>query len=65
HWKPGMNRYRPMRECETVAVACGTAGQSRKTPIPTSTCQRNDMFPSMRRIQGFDGAYLLRRVAGD
>lgn len=26
---------------------------------------RNEMFPSMRRIQGFEGAYLLRRVAGD
>jgi heme-degrading monooxygenase HmoA len=26
---------------------------------------RNEMFPSMRRIQGFEGAYLMRRVAGD
>jgi heme-degrading monooxygenase HmoA len=26
---------------------------------------RNEMFPSMRRIQGFEGAYLLRRVAGE
>ncbi len=26
---------------------------------------RNEMFPSMRRIQGFEGAYLLRRAAGD
>ena len=26
---------------------------------------RDEMFPSMRRIQGFEGAYLLRRVAGD
>ncbi len=26
---------------------------------------RNEMFPSMRRIQGFEGAYLLRRVAGN
>jgi heme-degrading monooxygenase HmoA len=25
---------------------------------------RNEMFPSMRRIQGFEGGYLLRRVAG-
>lgn len=25
---------------------------------------RNEMFPSMRRIGGFEGAYLLRRVAG-
>ena len=23
---------------------------------------RNEMFPSMRRVQGFEGAYLLRRV---
>jgi hypothetical protein len=26
---------------------------------------RNEMFPSMRRIQRFEGAYLMRRVAGD
>jgi heme-degrading monooxygenase HmoA len=26
---------------------------------------RNEMFPSMRRIQGFEGAYLLRRAAGN
>ena len=26
---------------------------------------RNEMFPSMRRIHGFEGAYLLRRVAGE
>jgi heme-degrading monooxygenase HmoA len=26
---------------------------------------RNEMFPSMRRIQGFEGAYLLRRASGD
>ena len=26
---------------------------------------RDEMFPSMRRIQGFEGAYLMRRVAGD
>jgi heme-degrading monooxygenase HmoA len=26
---------------------------------------RDEMFPSMRRIQGFEGAYLLRRLAGD
>jgi heme-degrading monooxygenase HmoA len=26
---------------------------------------RNEMFPSMRRIQGFEGAYLLRRGVGD
>ena len=26
---------------------------------------REEMFPSMRRIQGFEGTYLLRRVAGD
>ena len=26
---------------------------------------RNEMFPSMRRIQEFEGAYLLRRVAGN
>jgi len=25
---------------------------------------RNEMFPGMRRIQGFEGACLLRRVAG-
>jgi heme-degrading monooxygenase HmoA len=28
------------------------------------TLLRDEMFPSMRRIQGFEGAYLLRRVAG-
>ena len=26
---------------------------------------RDEMFPSMHRIQGFEGAYLLRRVAGE
>jgi len=26
---------------------------------------KDEMFPSMRRIHGFEGAYLLRRVAGD
>ncbi len=26
---------------------------------------RDEMFPTMRRIQGFEGAYLLRSVAGD
>jgi heme-degrading monooxygenase HmoA len=26
---------------------------------------RNEMFPGMRRIQGFEGAYLLRRAAGE
>jgi heme-degrading monooxygenase HmoA len=26
---------------------------------------RDEMFPSMRSIQGFEGAYLLRRVAGE
>ena len=26
---------------------------------------RNEMFPSMRRIEGFEGAYLLRRAAAD
>jgi len=26
---------------------------------------RDEMFPSMRRIQGFEGVYLLRRVAGE
>jgi heme-degrading monooxygenase HmoA len=26
---------------------------------------RNEMFPSMRRIQGFEGAHLLRRAAGE
>jgi heme-degrading monooxygenase HmoA len=26
---------------------------------------RDEMFPSMRRIQGFEGTYLMRRVAGD
>lgn len=26
---------------------------------------RNEMFPSMRRLEGFEGAYLLRRLAGD
>lgn len=28
------------------------------------TLLRDEMFPSMRRIQGFEGAYLLRRVVG-
>jgi heme-degrading monooxygenase HmoA len=26
---------------------------------------RNEMFPSMRRVEGFEGAHLLRRAAGD
>jgi heme-degrading monooxygenase HmoA len=26
---------------------------------------RDEMFPSMRRIPGFEGAYLLRRTAGE
>jgi heme-degrading monooxygenase HmoA len=26
---------------------------------------RDEMFPSMRRIQGFEGAYLLRRADGE
>jgi len=26
---------------------------------------RDEMFPSMRRIQGFEGAYLMRRASGD
>lgn len=26
---------------------------------------RDEMFPSMRRIQGFEGAYLMRRAAGE
>jgi heme-degrading monooxygenase HmoA len=26
---------------------------------------RDEMFPGMRRITGFEGAYLLRRAAGD
>jgi heme-degrading monooxygenase HmoA len=26
---------------------------------------RNKMFPGMRRIKGFEGAYLLRRAAGE
>jgi heme-degrading monooxygenase HmoA len=26
---------------------------------------RNEMFPSMRRVAGFEGAHLLRRVAGE
>lgn len=26
---------------------------------------RNEMFPRMRRIEGFEGAYLLRRASGD
>jgi heme-degrading monooxygenase HmoA len=39
-------------------------GRNRKTPMPTKELLRNEMFPSMRRIQGFEGGYLLRRVAG-
>jgi heme-degrading monooxygenase HmoA len=26
---------------------------------------RDEMFPGMRRIQGFEGAYLLRRAVGE
>jgi heme-degrading monooxygenase HmoA len=29
------------------------------------TLLRSEMFPSMRGIQGFEGAYLLRRVSGE
>ncbi len=29
------------------------------------TLLRNEMFPSMRRIEGFEGATLLRRAAGE
>ena len=29
------------------------------------TLLRDEMFPSMRRIEGFEDAYLLRRTAGE